>query len=261
MKVKTWHFVLFIHILFYCCAFLTDTKVYNVMKNHHYSLFIYYTILIILLTAFILATSLSNTSIKNDESTLNNNEELWFCQACNHYCPIRASHCKICKKCVLRKDHHCFFLGVCIGMHNNLFFIIFLILTIVFDITNMLIFSGSIHDDQTIDEWIRTSFFGSIGFYGSIISIIQPALLLPFHLFFIVMNITTWEFIKGKSITYMRDWNLSGSPFSRGVINNVKEFCMMRWTLPVYRIPTTEEEIEQWKEDNSCCYNDSYNCC
>ncbi|KAK6057793.1 DHHC zinc finger domain protein, partial [Cooperia oncophora] len=35
-------------------------------------------------------------------------------------------HCPICKICVLRKDHHCFITGACVGLGNQRYFITFL---------------------------------------------------------------------------------------------------------------------------------------
>lgn len=30
-----------------------------------------------------------------------------FCNKCGHYKPPRSHHCRVCKRCVLRMDHHC----------------------------------------------------------------------------------------------------------------------------------------------------------
>uniref|UniRef100_A0A0K0DE36 Palmitoyltransferase n=1 Tax=Angiostrongylus cantonensis TaxID=6313 RepID=A0A0K0DE36_ANGCA len=40
--------------------------------------------------------------------------------------PLRAHHCKICGRCILRMDHHCPLLQVCIHHHNHKFFLLFL---------------------------------------------------------------------------------------------------------------------------------------
>ena len=45
------------------------------------------------------------------------------CLICQMDTPPRAHHCKICQKCILKRDHHCYLTGVCIGFHNQRFFI------------------------------------------------------------------------------------------------------------------------------------------
>ena len=42
-----------------------------------------------------------------------------FCELCNSKKFIRASHCSKCNHCVLRRDHHCPGLGVCVGFQNT----------------------------------------------------------------------------------------------------------------------------------------------
>ena len=48
-----------------------------------------------------------------------------YCEACNAWKPQRARHCKQCGKCVLRFDHHCPWIGNCVGYHNYKYFIHF----------------------------------------------------------------------------------------------------------------------------------------
>jgi hypothetical protein len=45
--------------------------------------------------------------------------------------PSRTHHCRTCKHCVYRFDHHCYWLGVCIGGHNIRWFISFLVVHVL----------------------------------------------------------------------------------------------------------------------------------
>ncbi|TKR57966.1 hypothetical protein L596_030600 [Steinernema carpocapsae] len=49
-----------------------------------------------------------------------------LCTNCQNHKPVCASHCSTCKKCILRMDHHCFFLNGCVGLKNHRHFILFL---------------------------------------------------------------------------------------------------------------------------------------
>ena len=49
------------------------------------------------------------------------------------------SHCKKCDNCVENFDHHCPWLGNCIGKNNYYYFFIFLIFVNVFVISNLFI--------------------------------------------------------------------------------------------------------------------------
>ncbi|XP_076456486.1 palmitoyltransferase ZDHHC22-like [Babylonia areolata] len=47
------------------------------------------------------------------------------CRTCEIPTPPRAKHCPLCNACVLKRDHHCFFGGCCVGFHNQRYFLVF----------------------------------------------------------------------------------------------------------------------------------------
>ena len=51
-----------------------------------------------------------------------------YCSTCNIFRPPGVSHCKKCNCCVEKFDHHCPWVGNCIGKNNYKYFLIFLTL-------------------------------------------------------------------------------------------------------------------------------------
>jgi ribosomal protein L40E len=54
-----------------------------------------------------------------------------FCRPCGAFKPPRAAHCKQCKQCISMYDHHCPFIGACLGYRNRKAFQLFLWYTVV----------------------------------------------------------------------------------------------------------------------------------
>lgn len=53
-----------------------------------------------------------------------------YCIECYIYRPLRAIHCQICNHCVEKYDHHCPWLGVCIGKYNYRYVILYIAISL-----------------------------------------------------------------------------------------------------------------------------------
>jgi hypothetical protein len=185
---------------------------------------------------------------------------LFHCETCDLDVPLRGGHCRECGRCTLRRDHHCSALGVCIGMDNHLFFFLTMVSEIFFSILNLISLKSGMIDDLPLGEWFYRSLPCTLAFGFTLILILQPILLVPFHFYLLASNRTTWEFLKGQEVTYLQGWLKPLSPFSKGFLGNCADFVTMRWRHPTYRVPRSELEMDAWKEANWCCVNDCYQC-
>lgn len=50
--------------------------------------------------------------------------EISWCAKCKAPRPERAHHCSVCQQCVMRMDHHCPWVGNCVGFGNHKYFIL-----------------------------------------------------------------------------------------------------------------------------------------
>mmetsp|Transcript_16751 Transcript_16751/g.34530 ORF Transcript_16751/g.34530 Transcript_16751/m.34530 type:complete len:233 (-) Transcript_16751:2080-2778(-) len=62
------------------------------------------------------------------------------CKFCRMVKPERVYHCRVCGSCVLAMDHHCVFIGNCVGKRNLKFFFLFLLYTSLASFMSLILF-------------------------------------------------------------------------------------------------------------------------
>lgn len=72
-------------------------------------------------------------------SNVDRNDKQLYCKKCQYPRPPRAHHCKICRKCTLKMDHHCPWIGNCVGVYNQKYFYQFLFYATLGDLVGFLI--------------------------------------------------------------------------------------------------------------------------
>ena len=116
-----------------------------------------------------------------------------FCPYCLVKNKFNSLHCLICQKCIEEFDHHCFWVGNCIGKNNYTFFFIFLIyiiLNILFNlgITIYQLATGITFSEEEINSNSFPGFYlGSNSFiYNKIFRIIVSIFILIFCILFFI---------------------------------------------------------------------------
>ena len=69
-------------------------------------------------------------------------DDLQICKKCNILIlkKFKGNHCKICNICIIKYDHHCPWIGKCIGKNSIIIFYFFLIFLFFFILNGNLLF-------------------------------------------------------------------------------------------------------------------------
>lgn len=164
----------------------------------------------------------------------------YWCDNCKHFREPRSKHCHYCNNCVDKFDHHCVWIGNCVGSRNYRTFFFFLLNLAILSITILIIFLSlflgrCLHEFDCINfESICYVCIHYPHIFLYLLYTLPGSLLLLnlfiYHVKLTLHNRTTYEDVQ----KLYADRN----PFDEGKLTNVKKFLFT----------PTSKGLVNWKE-------------
>jgi len=154
------------------------------------------------------------------------------CKWCQKYKPDRCHHCRVCRMCILKMDHHCPWIYNCVGFRNYKYFFLLLVYTTIdchFIVWTMAVSVRAGTDPSTPFMYMFLLLFGQTlaGFLGVLVT-----LFLGFHIYLMLKALTTIEFCEKSQ----RRGGFDASAYDRGTVGNLKAVLgenPLLWFLPM----------------------------
>ena len=169
-----------------------------------------------------------------------------YCYTCFHFRPPRTSHCAECDNCVQNFDHHCLWMGTCVGKRNYRYFYFVIFFTTICSLIQFFCSIGYMihHFKYTEDKFksneskymvISLSF---VCFFNLMFLIFFLAKLFYLHTRLLSKGLTFYEYIRNKYFV-----TLKIIPYSRGFFTNIYKKIFKK-------IPLSRLNLEKLNKEN-----------
>ena len=178
--------------------------------------------------------------------------KLNYCYSCSLFRPPRTSHCAICDNCVERFDHHCLWLGTCVGKRNYKYFyflIGFLNLSAIFQIgfcIYVLVFEIKRFKNKETG-YILIIIISCIILYDLLFLTFFIGKLFFLHTYLIIKNLTFYEHAKNKMNIYPKGIN----PYKKYSLCNSKMILFICNSVSKLFDAIKKQELEKKIKDNN----------
>ncbi|KAK4353606.1 hypothetical protein RND71_025800 [Anisodus tanguticus] len=160
------------------------------------------------------------------------------CDKCSEYKPPRTHHCRICRRCILRMDHHCAWINNCVGHRNYKAFITLIFYgTIAAIYSSVILVSNALHKDWNFDGVMPLKLFYIATGVVVIGLSVTLGTLLGWHIYLTIRNMTTIEYYEGTRAAWLA--SKSGlnyhHPYDVGAYKNISLVLgpnMLKWLCP-----------------------------
>eukprot|EP00922_Rhytidocystis_sp_ex-Travisia-forbesii_P020100 GHVS01029632.1.p1 GENE.GHVS01029632.1~~GHVS01029632.1.p1 ORF type:complete len:455 (-),score=60.60 GHVS01029632.1:141-1505(-) len=197
-----------------------------------------------------------------DEHTKEDPQLSSYCRVCHIYQPLRCRHCRECNHCVLTFDHHCFFIGGCVGEFNMWRFYVFLVLQTLTLLTDAIVSWSGFHAEFHTIDWLLGNSAVLAVWILCMTFLIPTVILLVYHTYLGLSAQTTWEHLRRSRIPYLAPLPKAIYPFSHG--SGIRAMYMNFTQMFKYSAASPKKWEFKWREGDYIPFNlfdnDYYDC-
>ena len=181
------------------------------------------------------------------------------CKHCDAWQGLRTKHCHDCGRCVRKFDHHCFWVGTCVGEKNHARFVTYLFTETAGIIWAFHISNTGVRVYDTWDLIFAKNAGPVIMSFVLFLFILFVGGLFGFHVFCVFTNQTTWEISRKQKISYLKGVPNNVYAFDKGPARNAFDFCCA--PPPARYQMKSLQELRQFSKKETIWENRYWVCC